>query len=565
MNMKRIVILSGIAILITLSSCAFRSGVVRNAAQQKPKVSFKARDHFLKGLYYQQEGQYNQALVEYYQALHFDSTSATIYRTIGENYMLLGHYEMAESMLKKALQLDRSNPRTLDFLVECALRQGDNAKAARYLEAYLKVKPYDDQARQMLILLYQQMGKDLDVARQNRILIQLYGPRKDLLVKQVQIYIKTKKLDLAAQTSRTILRMDSTDSRSYFLLGLIKEQKMQLDSAIYYYQRALKFQPDFAQALERLAFLYQTQKKWQDLVPYLKRAIRADTTYTSAKIMLGETYFYLNKYDSSRAVLLPLLKQPDIPLGVYELLGRIELNAKHYQLAKSYFKKIVDQDTTYKMGWLLLAFTYSDMDSTQRAADIFKNLAQKYPDDALIWSFYGNTLQSLGQYDKAVKAFQTALKLQPDNESALGGLAVIYENRKQFARCDSIYEVGIQRLPESAMLLNNYSYSLAERGKNLQKALELAQKAITLEPNNAAYLDTYGWVLYKLGKYKQAAEYIKKSIELRANSAVVIEHLGDVYKAMGENTKALEYYKKAFDLKPDDKKLEKKIEEITNE
>ena len=561
--MKRILILSAIAILTALSSCAFRSEVVKTTPPAKHKVSYKARDHFLQGLYYQQEGQYNEALVEYYQALHFDSSSATIYRTIGENYMLLGHYEMAESMLKKALHLDRNNPRTLNMLVECALRQGDNAKAARYLEAYLKVRPYDNEARQMLILLYQQMGKDLDVARQNRILIQLYGPKKDLLVKLVQIYIKANKFDLAAKYSRAILKNDSTDSRSYFLLGLIKEQKMQLDSALYYYKRALKFRPAFSQALERMAFLYETQKNYQALIPYLKRAIKADTTYNNGKIMLGETYFYLNKYDSARTVLLPLLKQPDVPLGVYELLGRIELSTKHYPLAKIYFKKIVKKDAGNKMGWLLLAFTYSDMDSTEQAAAIFRDLSQKYPKDALIWAFYGNTMQTLKNYDEAIKAFKKALELQPDNESALAGLAVIYEDQKRFAQCDSIYETGIKRLPKSAMLLNNYAYSLSERGKDLQKAFKLAQKAIQLEPNNAAYLDTYGWVLYKLGKYKQAAEYIKKSIELRANSAVVIEHLGDVYKAMGDNEKALEYYKKAYDLKPDDKKLKEKIDEIS--
>lgn len=562
--MKRLLILSAIAILTALNGCAFRSGVVKTTPPAKQKVSYKARDHFLQGLYYQQQGQYNEALVEYYQALHFDSTSATIYRTIGENYMLLGHYEMAESMLKKALHLDRNNPRTLNMLVECALRQGDNNKAARYLEAYLKVRPYDNEARQMLILLYQQMGRDLEVARQNRILIQLYGPKKDLLIKLVQVYVKAKKFDLAAKNCRAIIKIDSTDSRSYFLLGLIKEQKMQLDSALYYYQRALKFRPAFSQALERMVFLYETQKKYQALIPYLKRAIQADTTYTAGKIMLGETYFYLTKYDSARFVLQPLLKRPDIPMGVYELLGRIELNAKHYPLAKSYFKKIVAKDNKNKMGWLLLAFTYSDMDSTERAAAIFKDMSQKYPKDALIWAFYGNSMQTLKKYDEAIKAFRKALELQPDNESALAGLAVIYEDQKQFVKCDSIYEVGIKRLPESAMLLNNYSYSLAERGKDLQKAFELAQKAIQLESNNAAYLDTYGWVLYKMGKYKQATEYIKKSIELHANSAVVIEHLGDVYKAMGDNEKALEYYQKAFDLKPDNKKLKEKIDEISN-
>ncbi len=564
--MKRINLIAIAVTLFVLAGCGHVNQTLRPAqVTKKHPVSFKARDHFLQGLYYQQEGRYNEALVEYYQALHFDSTSATIYRTIGENYMNLGHYESAEIMLKKAHSLAPKDIRTLNLLAECELRSGNGDKAIEYYEQLLKIDPYDNDARQMLILLYEKEGRDMDVARQNQILMRLYGKNKDGLFKLIQIYLKHNKFDLAQQNCRAILQLDSTDARSYFILGLIKEQQSQTDSAAYFYRKALHFNPTLRQALDRLAFLWESQKKWSELISVLKRTIRVDSTYLPAKIILAESYFYSDKLDSARAVLLPLTRQPDVPLGVFELLGRIELQAKQPATAKKYFLKILAEDSTNKMALIFLGFSYSDLDSTAQAEQVYRKATKLYPDDPMLWAFYGNILQSQKKYPQAIAAFNKTLKLQPDNENALSGLGIIYDTLKDYAKCDSIYEIAIKRLPDNALILNNYSYSLAERNLHLKKALKLAQKAIELEPNNAAYLDTYGWVLYKLGKYRQAAEYIKKSIELRENSAVVIEHLGDVYRAMGNLQEAMEQYQKALDLNPSNQSLKQKIKEISNE
>ncbi len=170
-------------------------------------------------------------------------------------------------------------------------------------------------------------------------------------------------------------------------------------------------------------------------------------------------------------------------------------------------------------------------------------------------------LQQQKKYNASLEAFNRTLSLDPKNETALAGLAVIYEELKMFAKCDSIYEVALQRLPDNPLILNNYSYSLTERNKDLSRALKMAQRAVELSPDNSAYLDTYGWVQYKLGNYQEAEKYIKKAVELRSNSAVVLEHLGDVYRALGKVDRALEYWQKALQLDKENEKLKRKIEE----
>jgi tetratricopeptide (TPR) repeat protein len=100
----------------------------------------------------------------------------------------------------------------------------------------------------------------------------------------------------------------------------------------------------------------------------------------------------------------------------------------------------------------------------------------------------------------------------------------------------------------------------AEHGIKLDKARELIEKAVKAEPKNAAYLDSLGWVLFKLNQPKQALEYILKAIELsKEPDATVYDHLGDTYAALNQTEKAREAWRKSLDLEPSDQ-VRKKLE-----
>ena len=113
----------------------------------------------------------------------------------------------------------------------------------------------------------------------------------------------------------------------------------------------------------------------------------------------------------------------------------------------------------------------------------------------------------------------------------------------------------------NAQTLNNYAYSLAERGVSLNKAKSMAEKAITIEPENGAYLDTIGWIHFKLGNMSKAHNYIKKAVKLDDTNAVVLEHLGDVLIQKNKINEARDIYKQAYELDPDNLELKTKAGE----
>ena len=112
----------------------------------------------------------------------------------------------------------------------------------------------------------------------------------------------------------------------------------------------------------------------------------------------------------------------------------------------------------------------------------------------------------------------------------------------------------------NAMALNNYACFLADENLNLQQAQNHIQKALILEPLNAAYIDTYGYILYKQGNYKEALKKFQLSAKYYTNfNCEMKKHIGDTYHALGEDDKALKAWTEAFQLPGGNEKLKSEL------
>jgi Tfp pilus assembly protein PilF len=146
-------------------------------------------------------------------------------------------------------------------------------------------------------------------------------------------------------------------------------------------------------------------------------------------------------------------------------------------------------------------------------------------------------------------------------KSAYASLGDLYGYIKDYDRSYEYYEKVITMDSLNALVLNNYAYSLAERNINLEKALKMSKKSLEIEEEQSSFLDTYGWVLFRLGRYEEALGYIERAIKTRASEdAILYEHYGDVLYKAGRKTEALEYWKKANSIGQGSSFLLKKIE-----
>jgi tetratricopeptide (TPR) repeat protein len=138
-------------------------------------------------------------------------------------------------------------------------------------------------------------------------------------------------------------------------------------------------------------------------------------------------------------------------------------------------------------------------------------------------------------------------------------LANTWEILRQYELSDSLYTLIISNNPDEDVALNNFAYSLALRGRQLEKALIMVSKALKISADNASYMDTKGWILYKFGKFKGAKEYVEKALSIQNDNAEILEHMGDILAKLNKTVKAKDYYRRALEFDPENEGLKQKL------
>ena len=140
-----------------------------------------------------------------------------------------------------------------------------------------------------------------------------------------------------------------------------------------------------------------------------------------------------------------------------------------------------------------------------------------------------------------------------------------YDQNEKWEKSDDLYTKLITINDQDAQAYNNFAYSLVERGEDLEYALRLSKKAIEISPQTSAYLDTIGWIYYKLSDLEKAKEFISKAILFDDTSAVILEHYGDILMDLNEESEALIFYQKALLLDENNEDLISKISSNENQ
>ncbi len=160
-------------------------------------------------------------------------------------------------------------------------------------------------------------------------------------------------------------------------------------------------------------------------------------------------------------------------------------------------------------------------------------------------------LSELGLGKEAIAAYDEALRRAPNDSvrsvvHALTG--VMYATQNQARRSVAEYSRAIALDPSNALALNNLAYTLAVQGRDLPRALEMSEKSLVIEPLNATYIDTYGYILYRLGRLDEAKKSLRQAMSIQDDPDIML-HYADVLQSLGEEFMADYYRKKAGETK----------------
>ena len=544
------------------AGCGVGIKTTRLNTRAKTQINQKAYQHFLEGALNDFQDQYEKALIEYYQALLYDSTSAQIYKAIGRDLIRLQQYESAAKYLEKAIHLDPHNREILHYLGEAYFNLKNYSKSVAYFERLFKLDPYNASVQNNLTFLYTHLKMNERLVAFYRKMMDYYPGDMDRALQYAIACIKTKKLAEAEKVLNEVVAKDSSQLDAYLLMGNLYEQKKDTANAIRIYRKLLERDSRNQEILTRIYRMFRSRQDWPAVEKSFLPVLREDSSNVQVRLILAESYFHQKRYQDARKMLKPVLDVEDYRPAALELLGRTAFEVEDFNEAEKYFTLLTKENPQNRFGWIFLTILYNRENKYENSLTVLQQALTFHKDDPDLLGLYGNTLSQLGRDREAIKPLEKALEANPDDVNAITALAAIYDKLKLWQKSDSLYEAALVKYPDNPLLLNNYSYSLSERGIRLNRALEMINKALEKEPENGAYLDTKGWIYYQMGKYQEALEYVQKALDVRENSAEVIEHMGDIYYRLGQPEKAREYWEKALKKAPQNTDLKEKINNL---
>ena len=188
---------------------------------------------------------------------------------------------------------------------------------------------------------------------------------------------------------------------------------------------------------------------------------------------------------------------------------------------------------------------------------------KRFPHAGLLTYYHGVALSQIKNHDEAMRAFEKALveagNSQPDllNSDFYFDYGAAAEQAGQYVKATELFRKSIELDPANAARSYNYlGYMWVERSENLEEAGQFIRRALEMEPNNGAYIDSLGWLYFKQGKFEEALVELLRAAELIPEpDSVVFEHIGDTCDKLGRNAEAVLYWQKAFQINPEDKDL----------
>jgi tetratricopeptide (TPR) repeat protein len=191
----------------------------------------------------------------------------------------------------------------------------------------------------------------------------------------------------------------------------------------------------------------------------------------------------------------------------------------------------------------------------EQGLKLLLDLAADSPGDGMLAGAVANYLHSARRFEEAESFLDSTIGRMPENEQLLFQLGAVLERQGKVDAAETAFTKVLTLNPKSAGALNYLGYMLADRGVRLEESLAYVQQAVALDPYNGAYLDSLGWVYFRLGRLELAEENLLNAIERLRTTGVVYDHLGDLYYRKGDRAEAIRFWRQA--VKQEDDELEK--------
>jgi tetratricopeptide (TPR) repeat protein len=559
-------------IVLLLFIVLFSGSLSAQESQTGPAAISKNRETYYEASKQKILGNYEKAIELYKKALELEPADAAAMYELANIYTDLGKIADALPYAEQAVATDPANKWYKVLLIRLYQAQAKYDEAGTIIDELLATDPdnieyYQDKA---LNHIYNNDYKNAIKAYDN--LEQKLGVNEDISIQKEKIYIMMGKPEKAIEEVKKLSAAYPDESRYLEMLAELYMTSGMYDDALQVYNQVLVVDPGNPYINISLSDYYRKKGDKEKSLEYLKAGFANPNLDIDSKVSILLAYYSVNeiyndyKQEAFELSALMIQAHPNDPKA-YSIYADFLVQDERYEEARDAFLKVISIDSTKYLVWEQLLFVESELDDTQAMADVSKRALFLFPDQPLLYLFAGASNFELKNYEAAAKYFKNGANFVVGNNKMLAQfysyLGDTYFQMKDHQKSDEAYEKVLKIEPGNLLVLNNYAYYLSLRNENLERAEQMAKTAVEMEPANSSYLDTYGWVLFKMGKYEEAKTWIEKAIAAGEESAVVLEHYGDVMWKLDDKKEAVKYWEKAQKAGEGSEFLEKKVSDKT--
>ena len=459
-----------------------------------------ALNYFMQGQFFMNQGNYALAILEFQDALILDPNAGTIHISLADAYIRLGKDKRSMEHLKIALELNPEDLEAMKMLGQLYIGQ-KNLKEAE--KVFVNLNKFEPENLDYIYILADlaKINENWDVAIDYY--LKIYDINSDnfnSLQQALQIALSTNNLEKSDIICELWLLNDPNNI-------------------------------DILETHRDIALFNKNYQKALDIIDKLEEKKGFSSKLFIQKSVLNEQ---LNKSQLALDIMYKAYELDSLNINILQRLVSLLLDQGLNEDALLYNEQIINHFPQDSQGFINYAVMLLSDKNPQEAIKLLKNNSDRFSNDYMIQYLLGTSYYQIKDYPNAEVYLSNALKIFPDSRNTKHNLALIYDIKNEWEKSDRLYLDLIASDSTDAQAFNNYAYSLVERNQDIDLALELSKTAVRISPNSAPYLDTIGWIYYKMNDYDKAINYIKESLSIDKTNPTIKEHLDQVIKAKAE-------------------------------
>ena len=436
---------------------------------------------------------------------------------------------------------------------------GRGNEATPFLERAVAADPTFGPAIMRLLDIYQNDGDYLKAARLLEPLVADDPLNLEMQRQQAFFYLRGGDPHAAHQRYKALVAADPKDTRSLFGLAESLNDLEQYGEASKIYARLVEQTPNEPELLGSYGLSLIGQKKWDEAAAVFNKLLgigdAPDHLAALARTQLAHIDLRKENYDAAIETAKSIFVFRDRPNSqainiALEALKKQNKRAEALALLEPLVAKFAG-DPFVNARYVEALVRAGDKEKAKAHAAAQAKLGSR---NAIT---VAEAYVQAGDHAAAIDVVKNAAAAKPEELDLQFQLGSLYERAGDRKTAETTFLAVLDKNPDHAQTLNYLGYMWAEGGVNLEKAQEMLTRAVGQEPNNGAYVDSLGWVYFRLGKLDLAEKYLTDATKLLPRDATVHEHLGDVLAARGDRDRALQSYRTALDLDPESKDVEK--------